>query len=209
MSASVLVPTRVLAERFFPVRSLSRDAALVGAAALGVGLLAQVSIPMWPVPITGQTLGVMLAGAILGSRRGASAMTLYATLGLAGVPWFSSFGAGPAYLLMPSFGFILGFIPTAWLIGRLAERRWDRFPLASLGAFGLASTIPFLVGVPWMWMTLFLVKGTALSLWATLSAGFFPFIPGGVVKWVLASMILTGTWKILGARDSACESAQG
>ncbi|WP_455158813.1 biotin transporter BioY [Schaalia cardiffensis] len=209
MSASVFAPTRVLAERFFPVRSLARDVVLVGAAALSVGLLAQVSIPMWPVPITGQTLGVMLAGAILGSRRGASAMTLYATLGLAGVPWFSSFGAGPAYLLMPSFGFILGFIPTAWLIGRLAERRWDHSPLASLGAFGLASTIPFLVGVPWMWMTLFLAKGTALSLWATLSAGFFPFIPGGVVKWLLASMILTGTWKILGARDSACESAQG
>lgn len=209
MSASVFAPTRVLAERFFPVRSLARDVVLVGAAALSVGLLAQVSIPMWPVPITGQTLGVMLAGAILGSRRGASAMTLYATLGLAGVPWFSSFGAGPAYLLMPSFGFILGFIPTAWLIGRLAERRWDRSPLASLGAFGLASTIPFLVGVPWMWMTLFLAKGTALSLWATLSAGFFPFIPGGVVKWLFASMILTGTWKILGARDSVSESAQG
>ena len=205
MSASVFAPTRVLAERFFPVRSLARDAVLVGAAALSVGLLAQVSIPMWPVPITGQTLGVMLAGAILGSRRGAGAMALYAALGLAGIPWFSSFGGGPAYLLMPS----LGFIPTAWLIGRLAERRWDRSPLASLGAFGLASTIPFLVGVPWMWMTLFFVKGTALSLWATLSAGFFPFIPGGVVKWVLASMILTGTWKILGARDSACESAQG
>ena len=209
MSTSSLTPTPVLADRLFSVRSLSRDAALVGAAALGVGLLAQVSIPMWPVPITGQTLGVMLAGAILGSRRGASAMTLYATLGLAGIPWFSSFGAGPAYLLMPSFGFILGFIPTAWLIGRLAERRWDRSPLASFGAFGLASAIPFLVGVPWMWMTLFFVKGTALSLWATLSAGFFPFIPGGVVKWVLASMILTGTWKILGARNSASESAQG
>lgn len=198
MSSALTSP--VLADRFSSARGLASDAALLGGAALAVGLLAQVSIPTWPVPITGQTLGVMLAGAILGARRGASAMTLYAALGLAGVPWFSNLGGGPAYALMPSFGFILGFIPTAWLIGRLAERRWDRRPLASLGAFGLASAVPFLVGVPWMWMSLLLAEGTALGLGETLAAGLIPFIPGGIVKWVLASAILTGTWRLLDGR---------
>lgn len=198
MSTTLASP--VLADRLSSARGLAFDAALVGGAAAAVGLLAQVSIPIWPVPITGQTLGVMLAGAVLGSRRGASAMLVYAALGLAGVPWFSNLGGGPAYALMPSFGFILGFIPTAWLIGRLAERRWDRRPLASLGAFGLASAIPFLVGVPWMWLTVLLVKGAVLSAGETLAAGLLPFIPGGVLKWVLASMILTGIWRLIDAR---------
>lgn len=192
------LPVRTLADRFIARRSLASDAALVLASAAAVGLLAQVTIPMYPVPITGQTLGVMIVGAMLGARRGAAALATYAALGIAGVPWFAEFGGGPAYVLQPSFGFIIGFIPAAWVVGLLSERRWDRSPLASLGAFGLASAIPFLVGVPWMWAVLHVVMGKTLGLGATLEAGVLPFLPGGVVKWVLASAILTGAWKVVG-----------
>lgn len=195
-------PVRVLADRLVGAPSTAVDAALILASAATVGLLAQVSIPMQPVPITGQTLGVMLVGAMLGARRGAGALTAYALLGLVGIPWFADFGGGPAYVLKPSFGFILGFIATALVVGRLSEKRWDRRPLASLGAFGLASAIPFLIGVPWMWAVLHFFMGKSLGLMATLQAGFIPFIPGGVIKWVLASMILTGAWKILDAPDA-------
>ena len=94
-------------------------------------------------------------------------------------------------MLQPSFGFIGGFILAAWVVGRLAERRADRRPVASLGAFGVASAIPFLVGVPWMWAVLHVAMGKTLGVWATLEAGVIPFIPGGVIKWVLASMLLT------------------
>lgn len=200
MTTQALSPARVFADRLLPARSLASDAALVVGGACAVGLLAQVSVPMWPVPITGQTLGVMVIGAMLGAKRGASALALYALAGLAGVPWFANFSGGPAYILQPSFGFIGGFILAAWVVGRLAERRADRRPVASLGAFGVASAIPFLVGVPWMWAVLHVAMGKTLGVWATLEAGVIPFIPGGVIKWVLASMLLTGAWRILDSR---------
>ncbi|MDC4232387.1 biotin transporter BioY [Actinomyces sp. B33] len=191
----------VLVDDLLPGRTLLRSAALVGAGACAVGLLAQATIPLWPVPVTGQTLGVMLVGAVLGSRRGAAALGLYALLGVAGVPWFASMGGGPAYALQPSFGFVLAFIPTAWVIGRLSERSWDRRPLACVGAFGIASLIPFLIGVPWMWAVLHLLHGKTLGLMATLEAGLIPFVPGGVVKWALGAAILIGARRAVGGRE--------
>src|SRR5699024_8847739 len=85
--------------------------------------------PPWPlplVPITGQTLGVILVGAALGSRRGAAALLTYLLVGLAGAPVFAEFSGGPASVLSPSFGFILGFVPAAFVAGWFAERAWDR-----------------------------------------------------------------------------------
>ncbi|MDU0969588.1 MAG: biotin transporter BioY [Actinomycetaceae bacterium] len=155
------------------------------------------SIPLWPVPITGQTLAVMLVGAILGSRRGAAALTTYMVFGLAGLPWFAGFSGGPAMVMSPSFGYIIGFIPAAWLIGYLSERQWDRHALLSLAAFGLASIIPFLTGIPYMWVILHM-GGKTLTLVQTLNAGFTPFIVGGVIKWVLGSLILLGFWRFSG-----------
>lgn len=200
MSTFALPPTRVLADHFAGQASLVRDIALVVGGACSVGLLAQVSIPMWPVPITGSTLGVMLVGAMLGSRRGAASLTTYAVGGLVGIPWFSDAVGGVAALARPSFGFIVAFIPTAYLIGWLSERRWDRRPGTSLVAFGAASLLPFLIGVPWMWANLQILTGKTLGLWETLDAGFIRFIPGGIVKWLLASAILLGAWKVVGER---------
>lgn len=141
----------VLADHFGSA-SLRRDALAVLAGAGLVGILAQVAVPMWPVPITGQTLGVLLVGAVLGARRGALSLASYLVLGLAGVPWFSSASGGLAALAKPSFGFIIGFIPAAWLIGKLSERAWDRHLWLSLAAFGGATLVPFLVGIPYMWL---------------------------------------------------------
>lgn len=209
MSSSVLSPpfagsaarAAVLADvllgaRGLAVSTLLGDALLVLSGAGLVGLLAQVSVPMWPVAITGQTLGVMLVGAALGSRRAALAMTTYLALGLAGLPWFANLGGGVAYVLAPSFGFIVGFIPAAWGAGHLAERRWDRRPVASLAAFGLASFVPFLVGVPWMWANLHLISGQTLGIAEVLQFGVVPFIPGGVLKALLASLAMRGLWKL-------------
>ncbi|WP_241157645.1 biotin transporter BioY [Schaalia sp. ZJ1691] len=190
--------TAVLADAIFGVRSTLKDIALVIGGAAFVGLLAQVSIPMWPVSITGQTLGVMVAGAVLGSRRAMFAMLTYAVGGLLGIPWFADMGGGLAYALKPSFGFIIGFIAAAWVVGWLSERRWDRRPLAALTAFAVASLIPFIVGIPWMWVTLHAFFGQTLGLWATLNAGLIPFIPGGIVKWILSAAIVGGTWKLIG-----------
>ena len=103
-------------------RVLVTDAALVLAGVALVALLAKVSFFIGPIPITGQTLGVILVGAALGSARGAATMTTYMFVGLLGLPVFAGPVAGPAYLLAPSFGFILGFIPAAFVAGWFAER---------------------------------------------------------------------------------------
>lgn len=195
---SITTTNPVLADKLLSRTQIS-DLALVGAGAAVVGALAQVSIPLWPVPITGQTLAVMLVGAVLGARRGAASLLTYMVFGIIGLPWFAGFTGGLGSLLSPSFGFIIGFIPAAYLTGWLAERSWDRTAWGSIATFGLASLVPFLIGIPYMWAALHL-SGVTLTLSETLQAGLWPFVPGGIVKWLLGAAILTGTWKLLGRR---------
>ena len=152
-AAALPLPRRtVLADALVGRRTIVKDLALVAVGVAVVAALAQVEIPMWPVPITGQTLGVMLVGAALGFRRGTAALVSYMVLGLAGLPIFAGFSGSLATLGKPSFGYILGFIATAAVVGALAERRWDRRPMLAMALFGLASLIPFAFGIPYMAM---------------------------------------------------------
>ena len=112
-------------------RAFALDAALVVTGAAVVALLAQVSIPLWPVPITGQTLGVIVVGAALGAPRGRG-LTTYMLLGLAGLPVFAGFTGSIAAVAKPSFGFILGFIPSAFVAGWFARARLGPRPAARL-----------------------------------------------------------------------------
>ena len=111
----------VLADRVFP-RTLVMDIVLVLAGAALVTVLAQVAIPLWPVPITGQTLAVLLVGSTLGWARGAISMVLYAVLGLVGLPVYSDGSHGAGVLFGATGGYIIGFIVSAALVGWLAER---------------------------------------------------------------------------------------
>ncbi|MDO5720660.1 MAG: biotin transporter BioY [Actinomycetaceae bacterium] len=194
MSTIALHP--VLVDRLVTRSSRLKNAVLIATGAATVGLLAQVSIPLWPVPITGQTLGVMLVGAILGARRGALSLTTYLVLGVIGLPWFANFSGGPASIISPSFGYIIGFIPTAFVIGYLSEKQWDRRPALSMAAFGIASIIPFIVGIPYLWVVLHFA-GTTLGFSATLHAGFTPFIIGGIIKWLIGAAVLPGAWTLI------------
>lgn len=194
MSTTAIHP--VLATRFVRRESLTTNLALIVTGAALVGLLAQVTVPLWPVPMTGQTLGVMLVGATLGARRGASAMATYLLLGVAGLPWFAEMTGGLGAVLKPSFGYIIGFIPAAFVIGYLSERQWDRSPMLSIGAFGIASIIPFLFGIPYLW-TILHFAGTTLGFVATMHAGFTPFIIGGIIKWLIGATLLPATWTIV------------
>lgn len=184
------------------VRAFAVDASLVIAGVALVALLAKVSVPMWPVPITGQTLGVILVGAALGSRRGAAAMATYALVGLAGMPVFAGPVAGPAYVLSPSFGFIIGFIPAAFVAGWFAERAWDRKPWLAFVGFAAASLIPFLVGVPYMALILTVVVGQEMTLASVLAAGVWPFILGGIIKAIIAALLIPGAWALVRAVDA-------
>jgi biotin transport system substrate-specific component len=186
----------VLADRVLP-RSLAVDAGLVLAGAALTAGLAQVAIPLWPVPITGQTLAVLLVGASLGATRGAVSMVVYALAGLVGLPVYSDHTAGAAVLLGPTGGYIVGFVLAAALTGWLAERRWERSLLAGMLAFVAGSVVVFLVGLPWLRVTLGLT-------WAqTLTGGLYPFVLGGIIKAVVAALVLRGAWALVGRADRA------
>ena len=193
-------------------RALAADAALVAVGAGIVAVLAQVVIPMWPVPLTGQTLGVLLVAAGLGTVRGASALALYAALGLAGLPVMApqtdgSHISGLALLATPSFGYVLGFVVAAIVIGRLSELRWDRRVPRALVAFVVGSLIIYAVGLPWLAVvlsTLGVAQGDAL-VGATLQAGLLPFLLGDAVKAVIAGALLPLAWAGVRAVDRAKE----
>lgn len=189
MTTAALAGQPVLADRFFS-RSLATDATLVATGAVLVGLLAQVAVPLWPVPVTGQTLGVLLVGGSLGLRRGALSMLVYLAIGVGGVPWFSEGSGGTSSFAAPSFGYIIGFVFAAGLIGWLAERHWDRRPLLSVAGFALASLVPFLFGLPYLAVVLGITDVQTI-----LSYGFYPFILGGLVKWAIAAAVFPLAWR--------------
>lgn len=193
-SARRPVLTDLIARPSARVRAFALDAALVLAGAGIVALLAKVSFFIGPVPITGQTLGVIVVGAALGARRGAAALTTYLLAGLAGAPVFAGVTAGPAYVLAPSFGFVLGFIPAAFVAGWFAEHAWDRKPWLAFVGFVAASIIPFLIGVPYMALILGAVLGQPITLDSVLAAGVWPFIVPGLIKAGFAALLVPGAW---------------
>jgi biotin transport system substrate-specific component len=186
LTAPVLIDRVVPAARW-------RDAAVVIGGALFVALLAQVQIPLGftPVPITGQTLGVALTGAALGSRRGALSLALYLLLGAAGAPFYAGGEAGWTNLVGPTAGYLVGFVPAAWIIGRLAERRADRRPWTAFLAFQVGSLVVFGLGVT----GLALSSGQSFG-WA-LEHGWLPFVPGDLVKTAIAAGLFPGAWRLV------------
>jgi biotin transport system substrate-specific component len=184
-------------------RAFAVDTALVLAGAAVVALLAQVEIPLWPVPITGQTLGVILVGASLGAWRGAAALTTYMVLGLAGLPVFAGLTGSLAALAKPSFGFVIGFIFSAFVAGWFAQRAWDRRPALAFVGFAAASVVPFLFGVPYLAYVLNVGLGLDLTVWQILEAGVFPFIVGGLIKAGLAALLIPGAWALVRKVDAS------
>lgn len=169
-----------------------RDAVLILSGALLVAALAQVVVPLpnTPVPITGQTLGVGLVGACLGMNRGALALALYALLGLF-LPFYSEGGSGTEVLFGANGGYIFGFILAAAAIGYLAERGADRKVLAAFAAFVVGQLLIFGIGVP--------VLKIALDMtWAqAITAGFTPFIVGGLIKAAVGAALLPSAWALV------------
>lgn len=196
-SARRPVLTDLIARPRAGARVFALDATLVLAGAAVVALLAKVSFFIGPVPITGQTLGVIVVGAALGSRRGAASLTTYLLAGLAGAPVFAGATAGPAYVLAPSFGFVLGFIPAAFLAGWFAERAWDRTPWLAFVGFISASIVPFLIGVPYMALIFATVLDKTVTVDAVLAAGVWPFIVPGLIKAAFAALLIPGAWLLV------------
>jgi biotin transport system substrate-specific component len=196
----VPTPTRgaTLADRL--PGTLTRDAALVVGFAAFVGLCAQVTIPLGftPVPITGQTFAVLLGAEVLGWKRGAAGMVVYAAAGVAGLPWFAGHAGGASMLASPSFGYILAYVPAAALGGWLAGRGMDRtFPRSAL-VMVVADLSIYAGGLPWLAVSL--RAGAA----KTLALGFVPFVPGDAIKLVVAAALAPAAWRLIGQRHNRC-----
>ena len=205
MSLSTAVRRPVLADLIARptdrARAFALDAALVVAGAIVVAALAQVEVPLWPVPITGQTLAVIVVGAALGARRGATALITYLLAGLAGLPVFAGFTGTIAAVAKPSFGFIVGFVFAAFVAGWFAERAWDRKPLLAVVGFVAASALPVLFGIPYMAFILNVVGGGSFGIGEILGFGLWPFVVGGFVKAAIAAVLIPAAWAGVRAVD--------
>jgi len=155
-----------------------------------VGARISVPLPGTPVPATAQTLAVLLAGAFLGRRRGSASQALYILMGAAGLPVFALPGAGPAYLLGPTGGYLFGFVAAAWVVGSLLDRSGSRGALQAAAAFLLGAATIHLCGLGWLSVVL-------RDPVAALRAGVVPFVLFDLAKVVVATGVYSGSlrWK--------------
>ena len=165
-----------------------RQALLIVTGSLVVAILAQFSVrlPFTPVPITGQTLGVLLVGGALGASMGGLSLLLYLAEGAVGLPVFA--GATHGLPIGPTGGYLIGFVLMAMVVGWLNQRGWGQSWGRSLAAMIIGEVVLFGVGVPWLgWYT---------GFHHVLALGFLPFVPGEAFKLSLAAAALPTAWRL-------------
>lgn len=174
-----------------------RDLAVVGFALL-TAVLAQVRIPLGftPVPITGQTFAVLLAGAALGARRGAASQALYVALGAIGLPFFAGGDGGWAVATGPTAGYLVGFVVAAALVGHLAEQGQDRRMASAIPAFVAGTVVIHSLGAAWLAHSLGIPLTGEAGASSAISLGVAPFIVGDVVKAAAAGLLLPAAWRL-------------
>ncbi len=192
--SSAALPTRgiVLADLLPGART--RDVLLIlgGAGLTGIAAQASIHIPsITPVPFTLQTAAVLLTGAALGSVRGLTSMLVYLLAGVVGVPWFANHNSGWGG---PTFGYIIGFVVAAGIVGELARRGNDRAIVSTIGLFALGDAVLLAIG------TLWLANDLNLSLAKAISLGVTPFLIGDAIKLGVAALLLPAAWKFAGRR---------
>jgi biotin transport system substrate-specific component len=185
---------RTLLSATIPTETLAAKALIVLGGSALIALGAQVAVPMWPVPMTLQTLAVVLVGLTAGSRLGAAAVLAYLAQGLVGLPVGAGGLSGPAWLFGPTGGFLLGFVALAFAAGWLVERGIARGFWRMLVCVLAVSSALYLPGVLW------LTAITPLTLAGAAQLGMLPFLAGDAVKAVVAALAVTGGWAALARR---------
>lgn len=182
-------------EQAAPGLRLARAAllALVGSAVMA--LSAKLSVPFYPVPVTMQSLAVLLIAAAFGSRLGAATMALYLVEGALGLPVFAgtpAHGIGLAYMVGPTGGYLVGYVAAAYAVGFFAERGADRSVPRLLGAMTLGHAILFATGFAWL--------ASLIGPEKAWLGGVLPFIIGTVVKTLLGALLVPSVWGLVSRR---------
>jgi biotin transport system substrate-specific component len=193
--SDVAIPWASGAQAARSARALILVVAGAGLTALSAQLAWQA--PWTTVPYTGQTAAVLLVGTVLGSRLGLTSMALYMLIGALGVGVFSGGSSGlfdEAGALSGTVGYLVGFIVAAGLVGRLAERGWDRSPVRAAGLMVLGNLVIYAIGVPILALTLGMSAGDALFY------GAIVFVPWDIFKVLVAAGLLPLAWRAVGSR---------
>ena len=169
---------KTISEQYSTIITIST--AFIGS--LLLALLARLSfpVPFSPVPVTGQTFGILFLGALLGSRIGTLSVIMYLFEGIIGLPVFAGGSLGLLYLFGPTGGYLIGFIPAVYLVGYLSENGWSDKLSTALITMTFGTFIIFIFGISWLSVTAGF--GTALTI------GLYPYLPGAVIKIMLATV---------------------
>ena len=190
------LPSNTLAKALLPIdNAVVRNLILAIVGSLALWVSAKVSIPFWPVPLTMQTLVVLVIGMAFGARLGAATVLLYLAEGAVGLPVFSGTpekGLGLAYMMSTTGGYLVGFVLAAGAVGFLAERGWDRSPLKTALAMVLGNVLIYVTGLLWL--------GTIVG-WdkPVLAWGLTPFLAGDAVKIAAAAVLMPLVWRLVSA----------
>jgi biotin transport system substrate-specific component len=169
-----------------------------------VAVCAQVQVPLWPVPVTGQTFAVLVVGMAYGWRLGGATLLLYLAAGAVGLPVFAKFAAGPGVLAGPTGGYIVGFVLAAALIGYLAQRGWDRNVWQTALAMLIGNVVIYIPGL--IWLSMFYAgpgaqfvanTGATTAAGAAIAGGLTPFLLGDALKLALAAALFPVAWRLI------------
>ncbi len=192
-----------LASRIMPIsHEMTRNIILAVTGSLVLAAAANISIPMWPVPMTLQTLAVLAIGGAYGARLGMATIVLYIIEGVAGLPFFAEghhglFNANGT--IFATIGFWLGFIMAAGVVGFLAQSGWINSFARMVGASLLGAAVLYIPGLLWLGVWAAKTQGMDMiaATQAAFSWGLIPFIPGDIVKAVIAGLGLSATWNVV------------
>ena len=179
--------------------ALIYDFIMIMGASIFIALSAQIafSVPFSPVPITGQTFAVVLTGALLGSRRGGLAIVAYLLEGISGLPVFAQAQFGIIHLVGPTGGYLIGFIPAAFLSGLMVEFGWGESIFGAIGMMVIGTIVIFICGLSWL--KLFIGTTNVFEV------GLYPFLAGAVIKITLAGVVYRLGWRVIDKADRSKE----
>ncbi|MBV0911471.1 biotin transporter BioY [Anianabacter salinae] len=183
-----------LTKALLPGLSLTQKAAMAVAGSLFIALAAQIAVPFYPVPMTLQTLAILIVGLTFGARLGGATLLLYLAEGAVGLPVFANGASTLAYMMGPTGGFLIGFAMMAVLAGLAVETGLARGFVRMAIAAVVVSLLLYVPGLAW---PAALMGKTMPELW---SGWMSPFLIGDAVKAVLAALVVTGGWAALGKR---------